>query len=396
MASNAYSISSAKKYRLLPGALCLGMTVYAVCLYLTGKNLRFTETIAFDNNNSNNEAPYETAPLPIDPSFRLGRDTIQHAIAAAAISNIPKTKLGLGRDPADSLPPHRAVKVLPNKRLLVIPEYKLLFCYIEKVGCSMFNQLFRLLRLYHPSQTPEERQFLAESHFGRANPEHFNMTARNLTKFMNDDQWTKAVFFRDPADRFLSGFKSKCGGADADGGRHCRQTFGETTNAKGAKRPLLDGGVASFNQTIDFSVNATRQVFRNPHFKPAAKFCGGLANTIDHYQVVHLLDKKTVGGHVKTLFDHLGVDEKLTEGLLERVVKTGGMLHPFDFNFVQETYGLRMRGNISASHNTAKAKLRTKDFFQSPEILQKLQNVYKADYDMFHLEPPRFEDILAQ
>ena len=27
-------------------------------------------------------------------------------------------------------------------RFIVVPEYNLLFCYIEKVGCTMFNKLF--------------------------------------------------------------------------------------------------------------------------------------------------------------------------------------------------------------------------------------------------------------
>ncbi len=136
-------------------------------------------------------------------------------------------------------------------------------------------------------------------------------------------------------------------------------------------------------------------MFGNPHFKPAAHFCGGLGNSTDCHAFVHELDKKTVAGHVKTLFDHLGVDTDLTEELLERVVKTGGILHPVDFEQVQEQYGLRMRGNKSDSHNTAtsKSKLTSKDYFQSEEILKKLAEVYQRDYDMFQLEPPRFEDL---
>ena len=81
--------------------------------------------------------------------------------------------------------------------------------------------------------------------------------------------------------------------------------------------------------------NNTKHVFKNMHFKPATKFCGGLDRSIDRYNFVQKLDKKTVGGHIRTLFDHVGVDRKLTEGLIERVVKTGGILHPFDKKYVK-------------------------------------------------------------
>jgi len=312
-------------------------------------------------------------------------------------SSVGRSKEGLSRDPSDPQPQRNEVSLQNmrlHNRIMVIPEYKLLFCYIEKVGCSMFNQFFRLLRIYHPSVSPEERAWLAQSHFGRANPTHFNMTLKDLKVLINDDQWTKAVFFRDPADRFLSGFKSKCGGADSDGGRHCRLAFGETPNPKGGKpRPILDGSPVSFHHSIEIALNRTRKVFGNPHFKASAHFCGGLGQTIDHYSFVHKLEKQTVSKHLTTLMNHLGVDRNLTEGLLERAVKTGGMLNPIDVENVQQMYGLKLRGSISSNHHTEDHHLTAKDYFKSPDILEKLQSVYKMDYDMFQLEPPSLDEI---
>ena len=332
--------------------------------------------------------------MPLKDSARL------HNIVSdlkLGLPSVNRSREGLARDPSDPQPQRKTVSLQPmrlHNRIMVIPEYKLLFCYIEKVGCSMFNQFFRLLRIYHPSVSPEERAWLAQSHFGRANPTHFNLTLRELKQMVNDDQWTKAVFFRDPADRFLSGFKSKCGGADSDGGRHCRLAFGETPNPKGGKpRPILDGSPVSFHHSIDIALNQSRRVFGNPHFKPAAHFCGGLAETINHYSFVHMLEKDTVSTHLKTLLDHLGVDPELADGLLERVVKTGGMLDLEDINRVHEQYGLKLKGSISSSHHTEEHHITAKDYFKSPNILQKLQRVYKMDYDMFHLEPPIFEDL---
>ena len=338
------------------------------------------------------------SPKSIDSSFKLtaakDHGTFSHGIPTTLK---PKSPVGLARDFSDPRPFGGQNASLglsgSHNRLMIIPEYKLLFCYVEKVGCSMFNQLFRMLRMYHPEQTSNEREWLAASHFGRANPKHFNMTHRDLQDLVNNEEWTKAIFYRDPADRFLSGFKSKCGGSDADGKRSCGHAFGTFLDDKGKKQPLLDGGVPSFHQSIEMTHNNTKHVFKNMHFKPAAKFCGGLDRSIDRYNFVQKLDKTTVGGHIRTLFDHVGVDRKLTEGLIERVVKTGGILHPFDKKYVKNTWGLMMKGNISDSHNTAKHKLSSKDYFQSEELLKKLQNIYQSDYDVFQLEPQRFEEL---
>mmetsp|Transcript_68388 Transcript_68388/g.198241 ORF Transcript_68388/g.198241 Transcript_68388/m.198241 type:complete len:387 (+) Transcript_68388:120-1280(+) len=329
--------------------------------------------------------------IPIDKSFQISLDR------SPQVSVSKKSKLGLARNPGDPLPPGRSSEVTLQQRaynrLMVVPEYKLLFCYIEKVGCSMFNQLFRLLRIYHPSLTPEERAYLAESHFGRAKAQHFNMTAAEVSKHMTDPEWTKVVFFRDPADRFLSGFKSKCGGADDDGARHCHGAFGHYMGTNNKRQPILGGDPLSFQQAVEMAWNGTHSVFANHHFKMSADFCGGLDTTIDHYNMVHLLDKNTVGMHVKDLFDHLGVEKELSEELLDRVVKTGGALHPVDVEKVQKAYGLKLRGNISKSHNTADHKVSTKEYFGSPEMLKKLQKAYSRDYDMFQLVPPNFDEL---
>ena len=62
---------------------------------------------------------------------------------------------------------------------LVIPEYKLLFCIVKKVSCTMFQQLFGLLRMYHPSLSVKERMFVTQKMYRPFTHKHFNLKAKD-------------------------------------------------------------------------------------------------------------------------------------------------------------------------------------------------------------------------
>ncbi|KAI2505640.1 sulfotransferase family [Fragilaria crotonensis] len=90
---------------------------------------------------------------------------------------------------------------------IVIPEYKLLFFAIPKVGCTVFKQLFRRI-----AKCPDWR---AHSNGLPHNPLHNNLTY--LSHYGDDDQlhmmtsreWTRAVFVRHPMDRIISAYLDK-------------------------------------------------------------------------------------------------------------------------------------------------------------------------------------------
>ncbi|KAG5176412.1 hypothetical protein JKP88DRAFT_159115, partial [Tribonema minus] len=87
---------------------------------------------------------------------------------------------------------------------IIVPEHKLLFCFIEKVGCTSFNELFRSLRSrYDPSQA-------TGNIWGRNNMTVHGLTEADIDAYVEDPLWHKAVFFREPLVRFLSAFRSKC------------------------------------------------------------------------------------------------------------------------------------------------------------------------------------------
>eukprot|EP00538_Stauroneis_constricta_P012147 CAMPEP_0119546894 /NCGR_PEP_ID=MMETSP1352-20130426/1131_1 /TAXON_ID=265584 /ORGANISM="Stauroneis constricta, Strain CCMP1120" /LENGTH=155 /DNA_ID=CAMNT_0007591647 /DNA_START=47 /DNA_END=510 /DNA_ORIENTATION=+ len=94
-----------------------------------------------------------------------------------------------------------ALKDVWVDRFIVVPEYKLLFCYMEKVGGSMFNHLFRMLRILHPDISGSEASLQAGHLWFRNTPHRHKKSLADLENIFKDPEWTKAVFYRDPIKR---------------------------------------------------------------------------------------------------------------------------------------------------------------------------------------------------
>jgi len=273
-------------------------------------------------------------------------------------------------------------------RFIVVPEYKLLFCYQEKVGCSMFNHLFRMLRLLHPSllhpSNAEEAAFQAEMTWGRNTPEHHNISKSELEEMLLNASWTKAVFFRDPATRFLSAYRSKCVLKERAKGTvdHCRHSFG---------RPRIPWGTVPFEHALEELNHQPGKVFDDEHFTPAHTFCGGLDRTLDYYDFVHQLRKPTAPKHIQRLFRRLGVDANSTNYLIQNVVKTGGTALERDEALLRKKYRqglvqLHASATQQKGHNTGSNKGNAlQDSYGRDENLQVIYDRYANDYDLFEL-----------
>jgi hypothetical protein len=84
-----------------------------------------------------------------------------------------------------------------------LPDAKLLFCGIPKVGISEFVNFFRY--------SYGAKDYLSMPHF-KADREEFllgRLSRFTATQLIQDPTWTKAVFFRDPAERLLSAYLDK-------------------------------------------------------------------------------------------------------------------------------------------------------------------------------------------
>jgi hypothetical protein len=91
-----------------------------------------------------------------------------------------------------------------NSAPVVIHSHKLIFFTVQKVGCTVWKQLMRRMMGY-----PDWREK------DPANPKnnglrylyHYNLT--EATRLMNSPHYTRAIFVRDPKEKFLSAFIDK-------------------------------------------------------------------------------------------------------------------------------------------------------------------------------------------
>lgn len=89
--------------------------------------------------------------------------------------------------------------IIPRKdfftlhRILLVPEHKFMFCYIEKNACSSFNRLLN-------SIVGKDSTHI-NNIYGALTPDKFNMTEDHVDSILRNKSWYKAVFYRNPVDR---------------------------------------------------------------------------------------------------------------------------------------------------------------------------------------------------
>lgn len=250
-------------------------------------------------------------------------------------------------------------------RIIIVPELKLMFCYIEKVGCKNFNDLFRYYRSrFDPVQGDEHT-------WKRNTFEVHNFSKRDIERAMRSKDWFKAVFYREPIERYVAAWSSKCGGADKDGWKHCYEQFGSNDTV--------------FEETVNdvylFDVEAEKRALRHeeqvnwtsfdPHWQRQADFCGGLWKNLKFYDMVEKLDRETSRDKVIKLLDKVDVDPMTIPHFNELFPPKGDM---------------QWQGN---GHNTdTEDKLFSFFPHDKPWLVETLLRHYSADYVLFDMPPP--------
>ncbi|KAJ8605653.1 hypothetical protein CTAYLR_000160 [Chrysophaeum taylorii] len=233
-------------------------------------------------------------------------------------------------------------------RLIVVPEHRLLFCYIEKNACTAFNTLF--LRVRH--QSPRRIWF------HNSYREH-GLAADDVEDLVRNESWHKAVFFREPLERFVSAFKSKCEpGHDHDGPMRCLRAF--------ARRNV------SFVDAVSSIIENDGALKPDPHFLPQVNFCGGLNATLKYYDTVVQLEPSTARARVSALLEKIGVVDPDLQ---------------FSDLFPQrgEPYPETPRAAAHFTHSHAKVRA----YFQAaPRLARLLAHHYKDDYRLFGIDVP--------
>ena len=173
-------------------------------------------------------------------------------------------------------------------RFIVVPEHKLLFCYIEKNACSAFNELFLAVR---------KQQWSISPYFHNTYKKH-GLTKGDLEAMVADPTWHKAVFYREPLERFVSAFMSKCvKGHDGDHVQ-CEQAFGEPF-------PEFSNAISQIRDRDRLQGPGTAT---NSHFMHQHRFCGGLLETLQYYDTVELIDKLDLRDKVARMLRKVNID----------------------------------------------------------------------------------------
>jgi len=249
-----------------------------------------------------------------------------------------------------------------SNRLLVVPKLKFAFCYIEKNACTQFNTLMNRLNRY---------EYSGNAVFLKSSYQTFNMDSEEINKA---NGWRMAVFLRDPSERFLSAWMSKCV-AWEDKGANClggRRVSGNDSNS----------GISSFETMVDRDLPAYVYLrdhrwggAYNSHYDPQANFCNGL-NLADFDYVGHLV------GNPDVVHDQVQKMLRDVAMVPENEMESAGVESIFPRDQVE--------GHHSAYFGFNDTSAMLNSFYASPLVREAVSEAFRSDYDLTYRGEPVF------
>jgi hypothetical protein len=221
----------------------------------------------------------------------------------------------------------------------------------------------------------------------RNGPSKVGWKKADLERALVDPAWHKAVFYREPMARFLSGFKSKCEpGHDSDR-LHCEDAFGK-----------IDPTIREALTQLAWKDRRKpgRQQETNAHFARQARFCGGLDTTLDHYNTVELLEKHTARDKVTTMLKAVGVDaskvpefDRLFPDPAASVLVAAKSMRTSHQRTAAAAAAAAVGFNQGEGHIT-NSELQLRKYLKNPEEIVTLLEHYVEDYLLFGIKAPRW------
>jgi hypothetical protein len=240
--------------------------------------------------------------------------------------------------------------------LFFIPEGKLIFCGIPKSGISEWIKFFRFAF--------GAQDYLSFAHFKSDRAQFFvrSLTMEKAKELLNDPTWTRAVFFREPAERLLSAYLNKI-----EGGKPTEHNFtdwvDEITTQKDAKC-----GSPGLNACTD------------PHWTPQLMTCG-LDYLLPSWDFIGTFEH--IAEHTKLLLERVGLWDNFGAKFDDASdYKTGGgrcHVAPPIRASNYSALGFNQRGTSKGQSNAAGAQNKF-DKYYTPELLGKVRELYALDY----------------
>jgi hypothetical protein len=273
----------------------------------------------------------------------------------------------------------------PVRDFRLAPRHGLLLCTIEKAANSALCDLACSLertgaharwwdRLAAQVRTPDG--FELGCTWNTANAATLGLSDADVWRAFRhgtaagQSNWTSAVFVRDPLERFLSGYISKCtDGHDPD--RYiCRRVFGRT-----------DAPFASAVATMGRAAAAGADLPRGApedHFRLQSSFCGGAVGR-GEFDRTYVLERTTSHATVGELLRAVGVAEpEAVPAYAYHFPRAGEALH--------QTYA--NGEHMTDAHSAARRAEYYGDGPEAAELVRTLLRFYAPDYAALPLQVP--------
>jgi len=237
-----------------------------------------------------------------------------------------------------------------DNRMLIVPSKKMAFCYIEKNACTQFNKLFNALNGY--GFDPHDDNPFWKSNSDSKDERIRSHFRKNISKA---NGWKMAIFLRDPAERFLSAWLSKCD-AWEHGGIDCLGP--QITNMSESKKvELFEKTVVELLPKYIGFVDAVG--FYNAHYDPQHVFCDG--RRLEEYDFVGKLS---------------GPPAHIQEQVVDMLKREAGTE---DSDPLMDLIRKLFPSESAAGHGTGSASL-MKQFYRNRTIYNRVVKAYASDY----------------
>lgn len=218
-------------------------------------------------------------------------------------------------------PSQNGTFVMPNlltrqamSSFIVVERARVLLCSIEKNANTLQAHVAAAARGIRRDRASKSAQI--DTTYLRVR--YWRRNATRLFEIFRDPSWRRVVVVRDPIDRFISAYRSKCARCvyipgrptpKGDGCHHCHTVFG--------LRRDRNWSVAQVAERL-----SRRSDWANDHWKLQGHFCGGLFDSWKWY--THRIPFEHVGEHLAAVFRGRDVNNaRLIEDLCHGRVAAG-------------------------------------------------------------------------